>query len=109
MATNKNCLQGRTCDDKNPAFDYVELTFQVVVDGGTLTASCASLACGYENKAIQASVYAGDYIRKITKIRGRNDKLQSSLFNSVTTITATIGDKSFTLTMRSGKKESLDR
>jgi hypothetical protein len=53
-ATNKHCLQGRTCDDKSPAFDYVELTFQAAVAGGTLSASCASLACGYENQALRA-------------------------------------------------------
>jgi hypothetical protein len=48
MATNKNCLQGRTCDDKNPAL-------QADVDGGALSASCASLACGYEDKALRAT------------------------------------------------------
>jgi hypothetical protein len=37
-----------TCDDKNPAL-------QAVVDGGTSSASCASLACGYENQALRAN------------------------------------------------------
>jgi hypothetical protein len=52
---NKHCLQGRTGNVQNPAFDYVELTFQAAIDGWTLSASCASLACGYENQALRAS------------------------------------------------------
>jgi hypothetical protein len=45
--TNKHCLQGRTCDDKNPAL-------QADVEGGTSSASCASLAC-YEDKVLRAA------------------------------------------------------
>jgi hypothetical protein len=29
--------------------------FQAAVDGGTSSASCASLACGYENQALRAN------------------------------------------------------
>jgi hypothetical protein len=39
----------------NPAFDYVELTFQADEEGGISSASCASLACGYEDKALRAN------------------------------------------------------
>jgi hypothetical protein len=46
--TNKHCLKGRTCDVKNPAL-------QADVEGGTLSASCASLACGYGNQALRAT------------------------------------------------------
>jgi C4-type Zn-finger protein len=53
--TNKHCLKrkfdvvkGRTCDIKNPAL-------QAAVEGGTLSASFASLACGYENQALRAT------------------------------------------------------
>jgi hypothetical protein len=72
-ATNKNCLKrkfdvvkGRTCDDKNPAF-------QAVVGSGTLTASCASLACGYEDKALRAT---GENVIAVISISD-NDNVQT--------------------------------
>jgi coenzyme F420-reducing hydrogenase delta subunit len=33
---------------------FLSPAFQAVVDGGTLSTSCASLACGYENQALRA-------------------------------------------------------
>jgi hypothetical protein len=64
-AKGKNCLKrkfdvvkGRTCDDKNPAF-------QAVVGSGTLTVSCASLAYGYENLTFQVSYYVRTKERQI--------------------------------------------
>jgi hypothetical protein len=70
--TNKHCLKrkfdvvkGRTCDVKNPAF-------QAAVECVTLSASCASLACGYENQALRATgenVIAAIFAKNTSRVR----------------------------------------
>jgi hypothetical protein len=58
--------------------------FQAVVDGVMLSASCASLACGYENQDLRA---AGKNVITATSLRDDSDNIvdanhfQFSIFN----------------------------